>query len=137
MQKWIEQARDLGIAPEVKDYYEMNARRLVTTWGGDLNDYACRNWGGLLSAYYAQRWFVYLEEMFDAVSKGKDIDTSKLNGRIKDIQDTWPTTTSEYFSSRIGLGGDDFDEMQSCNILEMCRLINNRFGEQFKLLKKS
>ncbi len=137
VQKWIEQARDLGIAPEVKDYYEMNARRLVTTWGGDLNDYACRNWGGLLSAYYAQRWFVYLEEMFDAVSKGKDIDTSKLNGRIKDIQDTWPTTTSEYFSSRIGLGGDDFDEMQSCNILEMCRLINNRFGEQFKLLKKS
>ena len=136
VQKWIEQARDLGIAPEVKDYYEMNARRLVTTWGGDLNDYACRNWGGLLSAYYAQRWFVYLEEMFDSVSKGKDIDTSKLNGRIKDIQETWPTTTSEYFSSRIGLGGDDFDEMQSCNILEMCRLINDRLGEQFKLLKK-
>ena len=39
---WLQQARDLGSTPEVKDYYEMNARRLITTWGGHLNDYACR-----------------------------------------------------------------------------------------------
>ena len=136
VQKWIEQARDLGIAPEVKDYYEMNARRLVTTWGGDLNDYACRNWGGLLSSYYAQRWFVYLEEMFDAASKGKDLDDSKVNSRIKEIQDSWPTLSTGYFSSSVGIQGVNIDDMQDCDVLEVCRNINSRFGQQFTLLKK-
>lgn len=27
---WLRQARDLGKSPQVKDYYEMNARRLIT-----------------------------------------------------------------------------------------------------------
>ena len=56
-----------------KDYYEMNARRLVTTWGGDLNDYSCRNWAGLLSGYYMNRWltyFNYLTATIEAFPQG-------------------------------------------------------------------
>ncbi|MBQ0116170.1 MAG: alpha-N-acetylglucosaminidase C-terminal domain-containing protein, partial [Bacteroidales bacterium] len=44
MQKWIKQSRDYGVTKAEKDYYEMNARRLVTIWGGDLCDYANRAW---------------------------------------------------------------------------------------------
>ncbi|MDO4511423.1 MAG: alpha-N-acetylglucosaminidase TIM-barrel domain-containing protein [Bacteroidales bacterium] len=65
--KWIEQARDYGVAPEVKDYYEMNARRLITTWGGDLNDYAIRNYSGVIANYQARRWEIYIDEAFRSV----------------------------------------------------------------------
>ena len=40
----------------------MNARRLITTWGGTLNDYANRSWSGLAGEYYAHRWQMYIDE---------------------------------------------------------------------------
>lgn len=89
-QKWIEQARDLGVAPDVKDYYEMNARRLITTWGGDLNDYACRNWAGLLSNYYAARWEVYYNALLGAALNKQKVDEENLNKQIQAVQDQWP-----------------------------------------------
>lgn len=73
MNKWIEMARDLGETPEVKDYYEMNARRIVTTWGGDLNDYAMRNYSGLIANYQAVRWEMYINELFRSVRTGTDM----------------------------------------------------------------
>ena len=68
--KWIDQAREFGQTPEVKDYYEMNARRLITTWGGDLNDYAVRNYSGLIANYHAKRWEIYIDEAFRSVRTG-------------------------------------------------------------------
>ena len=44
LDKWIEDARSLGDTDELKNYYEKNARNLITTWGGSLNDYASRTW---------------------------------------------------------------------------------------------
>ena len=44
-----------------KLYYESNAKRLITTWGGDVNDYAARSWNGLIGSYYAQRWQLWLD----------------------------------------------------------------------------
>ena len=41
--KWIEDARSLGIDEASKNYYEENARTIVSTWGDkdqSLNDYA-------------------------------------------------------------------------------------------------
>ena len=90
MHKWIEQARDLGIAPDVKDYYEMNARRLVTTWGGDLNDYSSRNWSGLMQFYYSDRWNAYFDYLIECAESGKEYNHSELQQSIKKIQDEWP-----------------------------------------------
>ena len=64
---WLQQARDLGNTTQLKDYYEMNARRLITTWGGSLNDYACRNWNGLMWDYYTKRWENYIRGVTVAV----------------------------------------------------------------------
>ena len=61
LDKWIEDARSLGDTDELKNYYEKNARNLITTWGGSLNDYASRTWAGLLNDYYARRWEIYFE----------------------------------------------------------------------------
>lgn len=63
LQKWVDFARKWGDTPEEKDYYESNAKRLITTWGGDpVNDYAGRIWSGLIRDYYVPRWVNYHQD---------------------------------------------------------------------------
>ncbi len=60
LQKWVDFARKWGDTQEEKDYYESNAKRLITTWGGDpVNDYSDRVWNGLIRDYYVPRWINY------------------------------------------------------------------------------
>lgn len=92
---WLRQARDLGKSPLVKDYYEMNARRLITTWGGSLNDYACRNWNGLMWDYYAKRWENYIRELTVALLSGKDFDEAHYRAITDKFQERWVTSTEE------------------------------------------
>ncbi len=92
---WLQQARDLGKSPQVKDYYEMNARRLITTWGGSLNDYACRNWNGLMWDYYAKRWENYIRELTVALLSGKDFDEAHYRAITDKFQERWVTSTEE------------------------------------------
>ena len=55
---WIADARALGTTPAEKDYYERQARTILSIWGGPvLNDYANRMWGGLVKDYYDSLWF--------------------------------------------------------------------------------
>lgn len=55
MQRWIDFARKHGSTPALKDYYEKNARRIVTIWGPPVDDYAARIWSGLVRDYYLPR----------------------------------------------------------------------------------
>lgn len=70
--KWIADARSWGETQQEKDYYEREARNLVTTWAGkahqSLNDYARRSCNGLIRSYYKPRW----ERFFDAVGNTMD-----------------------------------------------------------------
>ena len=95
LDNWLQQARDLGKSPQVKDYYEMNARRLITTWGGSLNDYACRCWNGLMWDYYAKRWENYLRELSVAVFSGNDFDEAHFRTNTDRFQEKWVTSTEE------------------------------------------
>lgn len=61
LDSWVELARNFGDSDEEKKYYESNAKRLITTWGGDINDYSARTWNGLIGSYYAQRWQLWLD----------------------------------------------------------------------------
>ena len=44
-----------------KNYYEKNARRIVTIWGPPVDDYSARIWSSLLRDYYLPRWKNYFE----------------------------------------------------------------------------
>jgi len=55
LQAWVDFARAKGKNKTTKDYYESNAKRLITTWGGVQNDYAARLWSGLIRDYYIPR----------------------------------------------------------------------------------
>ena len=94
MTKWIELARDYGNTPELKDYYEMNARRLVTTWGGDLDDYANRSWAGLIGEYYYHRWQMYVNEVIDCVQQGKEFDQKAFDARLMQYELSWAEVTT-------------------------------------------
>ena len=115
---WLQQARDLGTTPRLKDYYEMNARRLITTWGGSLNDYACRNWNGLVWDYYAKRWENYIRELTVALLAGKDFDEARYRSITDKFQEKWVNSTEE-----ITAGDSDED------ILTHCRELREKYRE--------
>jgi alpha-N-acetylglucosaminidase len=66
--RWIDLARAWGVDDKEKDYYEADAKRQVTVWGGpELSEYAAKFWGGLVKDYYAARWRNY----FESVTSGR------------------------------------------------------------------
>lgn len=73
LENWIAYARDWGKTPEMKDYYEKNARRIVTIWGPPVDDYSARIWSGLLRDYYLPRWKHY----FKSIRTGEIFDFTK------------------------------------------------------------
>ena len=118
---WLQQARDLGSTPQVKDYYEMNARRLITTWGGSLNDYACRNWNGLMWDYYAKRWENYLRELSVAVFSGKDFDEGHFRAITDKFQEKWVSSTEEVIKGT-----------STQSTLDHCRELREKYREYLK-----
>ena len=63
MQQWIGLARSCGRSNELlADYYEKNARRIVTIWGPPVDDYSARIWAGLIRDYYLPRWIHFFEQ---------------------------------------------------------------------------
>jgi alpha-N-acetylglucosaminidase len=77
----------------LSDYYERNARTIITTWGGSLNDYACRNWSGLLSDYYARRWQLYIDASMQAFTTGQPVDDEARQAATRELQQAWPLST--------------------------------------------
>lgn len=63
LEKWTGFAKEWGDTPDEKAYYEANARRLITTWGGWVNEYAAKTWSGLIRDYYVPRWSLYYRAM--------------------------------------------------------------------------
>ena len=64
LKNWTDFAAGWGDTPEEKAYYVSNAKRLITTWGGENNEYAAKTWSGLLRDYYIPRW-----KLFSAAKK--------------------------------------------------------------------
>lgn len=64
LQNWIEFAGNWGTTATEKKHFISNAKRLITTWGGDTHeiaDYSARAWSGLIRDYYLSRWRLYYE----------------------------------------------------------------------------
>ena len=60
-----------------KDYFEMNARTIITVWGDTyrLTDYANRDYDGLVETFYKVRW----QKFFDAVLAAYDAGQPFVN----------------------------------------------------------
>ncbi len=119
---WLRQARKMGKTTEVKDYYEMNAKRLITTWGGSLNDYACRNWNGLMWNYYAKRWEIYIRNITAAILGNADFDNDSFRAAADKLQEKWVTTKD-----------DDIVQAEiDSDVLIHCRELREKYRKQLE-----
>jgi alpha-N-acetylglucosaminidase len=68
LDRWLDFARAWGDTPNERAYFEQDARRQITTWGGPrLTEYASKMWAGMVGDYYRGRWDV----LFNARKLGK------------------------------------------------------------------
>jgi len=94
---WIEEARAWGTTPDEKDYYERQARTLLTIWGGPiLNDYANRMWGGLVKDYYAKRWNLFFDAVIKAVKEDKEFDEKAFGEELSIFEHAWTESHTKY-----------------------------------------
>ncbi len=105
--KWIDDARSHGVTPEQQDYYERNARTLITIWGPakDLNDYANRQWAELNDSYYAPRWAMFIDRVTDAAAAGRKFDAEEFYNASREFENAWidPANEIEYLEPLDGL----------------------------------
>ena len=100
---WVADARRWGKNAAEADYYERNARTIVTTWMGrneNLNDYAGRDWNGLLAGYYLGRWQIYLDTIAGSLEHGAMLDAEALDGRVEDFEWRWARTAGGKFPAK-------------------------------------
>ncbi|MEN8256145.1 MAG: alpha-N-acetylglucosaminidase TIM-barrel domain-containing protein, partial [Verrucomicrobiota bacterium] len=90
--KWIEEARAFGINEAEADYYENNARTLITTWekgGHILADYADRNLNGLTETFYAPRWTMFIDDVIAAAEAGQAFDAKAFKTKSVALESEW------------------------------------------------
>ncbi len=90
--KWIADARAWGTTPEEKDYYETDARLLLTCWGQkgrSLTDYANRDWNGLIATYYKPRWEKFIHGLEASLVSGEPFDEQAYLAWSNDFEWDW------------------------------------------------
>ncbi len=102
LEKWIKDAREIGNTEELKNYYEKNARNLITTWGGRLNDYASRTWSGLIKNYYTVRWDKYIDAVIKALETNEKFNQFEFNNQMSAFEEEWVNTIEDVKSNPEG-----------------------------------
>ena len=114
MGKWIADARSWGTTPEEEDFYEREARNIVTTWAGkahqSLNDYARRSCNGLISSYYKPRWEKFFKDVADRMDTGKGFHIEQYEIYKDEVTDFemqwWQECIGEFISEPKGNSKD-------------------------------
>jgi alpha-N-acetylglucosaminidase len=98
--RWIRDARSWGKGPAEKDYYEKNARQIITTWhkaDKGLTDYANRQWNGLFGTYYLPRWQDFINRLDKSLSEGHPVNLDEAAKWRGDFETTWVEELSSRF----------------------------------------
>lgn len=98
---WIEDARLFGKDSVEADYYEQNARNILTTWGSkgsSLTDYSNRHWAGLINTYYTLRWEMFIDKVISSVEQGKEYDDSLLKDKFSEFEWNWALNKDKFQS---------------------------------------
>jgi alpha-N-acetylglucosaminidase len=70
LDRWIGLARSHSSNPALQNFYESNARQIITTWGPPVNDYSCRLWSGLIRDFYHER----MVKVLHSIKTGQQFD---------------------------------------------------------------
>lgn len=99
--KWIADARKMGKNEAEADYFESNARNLITTWGDRdmlLNDYASRSLNGMVGGFYAPRWQMFFDAVDAALDNGGEFGEAEYEAYKNKVCDF----EKEWWADRIG-----------------------------------
>lgn len=102
---WIADARALGTTGKEKQYYESDAKRIITTWdekGRGLNEYANRALAGLMKTYYLERWKLFINESIDAVKNNQSLDEKKFLKDVIDLEESWVENHLHFSANTVG-----------------------------------
>lgn len=103
--KWISDSRKFGLDEKEKNYYEKNARTIISTWGDrdqSLNDYANRSWSGITKDYYLFRWKLFIEDALSLLEKGKLFEEQIFHQKVTAFEKEWTNEVKSYPSEPIG-----------------------------------
>jgi alpha-N-acetylglucosaminidase len=104
--KWIADARTWGKSKEEKDYYEWNARSIVTMWEpalkSRLRDYAAKEWNGLLKGFYLPRWQLFLDRLRVSLKTGDRFNKRRFFNDLKTRELQWLRSRESYPSIPAG-----------------------------------
>jgi alpha-N-acetylglucosaminidase len=107
LKNWISDARDIGKDNAEKDYYEKNARTLITAWGDTphLTDYANRSWAELTDQYYAVRWNHFIDKVIEAAEAKQTFDEKDFYNWSVSFERGWiePSHTIKYHEGGNGI----------------------------------
>ena len=97
---WISSARDWGHDEMQKDYYERNARTIVTIWQpyreATLRDYASRQWSGMIEDYYRPRWSLFCRMLRESLTSEAEFDNKAFQEAVRDIDFDWTLAEKDY-----------------------------------------
>lgn len=97
---WIADARAWGTTPEEADYYESNARTIISIWmpqkDARLRDYAGRTWNGMFSGYYRPRWELLIDHLKRSLAQGEAFDPIAYDLELRELDFAWTRSTEPY-----------------------------------------
>ncbi len=102
---WIDNARKFGINEKEKNYYEEDARKLITVWGEpgrQLTDYANRSLAGLTKTYYRGRWEMFIEAVEQSLQKNVPFDSAAFVKKVTAFEELWTKGREKYISKPTG-----------------------------------
>lgn len=127
--KWCDMARAWGATEEEADYYEINARTLLTCWGTrdcDLVDYANHAWSGLVGSFHKVRWEMYFEAALGEAAQGRCLDKGSeayraLNERLADFEVEFASSTKP------------FERVAPVDVRDVCKAVFQRHFSSYRM----
>lgn len=92
------QAGDPGAAA----LYDLNAKMLLTLWGGELDGYANRQYAGLFQDYYKPRWALFVDAVEEALASKTAYNQSDMDATVTAVETAWATGSSTYSNETSG-----------------------------------
>ena len=121
--QWIESAKKFGKNKNEKNYYEKDAREIITIWGEPghhLTDYANRSLAGLTKTYYYGRWKMFIDDVEGSLKDNKSFDDTLFIKKVIGFEDRWSKGHELYSSKPKG----------SCIIIS--RMLLSKYAEQIE-----
>jgi alpha-N-acetylglucosaminidase len=98
--RWIRDARSWSATPAEADYYERNARTIVSIWmpwkTGGLRDYAAKAWNGMFRTYYRPRWALLITHLQQSLRAGSPFDPAAYDAALRDLDFAWTLNRSRH-----------------------------------------